>query len=212
MKDMTSSTDDAPEPATAASPPAAASRSAAASPSAAAGRAPAARPAWHVRPETTEDIPGIRRINLAAFETAEEADLVDALRRDRSAWLPGLSYVADAPDGTLVAHALLTRCHVDDVPAVALAPCAVLPAHQKSGAGSAVIRALLDAARAAGERTAIVLGHPPYYPRFGFAPAASRFGILPPQPWPDEAFLARSLDGSIPPRGTVRYAAPFGID
>ncbi|MFG3119356.1 GNAT family N-acetyltransferase [Streptomyces sp. NPDC048197] len=197
---MTSSTDDAPEPAPAASP------------SAAASPATMARPARHVRPETAEDIPGVRRINLAAFETAEEADLVDALRRDRSAWLPGLSYVADAPDGTLVAHALLTRCHVDDVPAVALAPCAVLPAHQKSGAGSAVIRALLDAARAAGERTAIVLGHPPYYPRFGFTPAASRFGILPPQPWPDEAFLALSLDGSVPPRGTVRYAAPFGID
>ncbi|MEU9498154.1 N-acetyltransferase [Streptomyces sp. NPDC048196] len=191
---MTSSTDDAPGPAAAAS------------------RSTAARPAWHVRPETAADIPGVRRINLAAFETAEEADLVDALRLDRSAWLPGLSYVADAPDGTLVAHALLTRCHVDGVPAVALAPCAVLPGHQKSGAGSAVIRALLEAAREAGERTAIVLGHPPYYPRFGFAPAASRFGILPPQPWPDEAFLALSLDGSTPPRGTVRYATPFGID
>ncbi|MFD8543859.1 GNAT family N-acetyltransferase [Streptomyces sp. NPDC059649] len=190
---MTSSTDEAPDPSPAAAPS-------------------AARSTWQARPETAEDIAAVRRINLAAFETAEEADLVNALRRDRSAWLPGLSYVADAPDGTPAAHALLTRCHVDDVPAVALAPCAVLPAHQKTGAGSAVIRALLDAARAAGERTAVVLGHPPYYPRFGFAPATSRFGILPPQPWPDEAFLALSLDGSIPPRGTVRYAAPFGID
>ncbi|MGW2024297.1 GNAT family N-acetyltransferase [Streptomyces decoyicus] len=166
---------------------------------------------WHTRPETAEDIPAVRRINLAAFETAGEADLVDALRRDPAAWLPGLSYVAEAPDGTPAAHALLTRCHVGTVPAVALAPCAVLPGYQKSGAGSAVIRALLEAARAAGERTAIVLGHPPYYPRFGFAPAADRFGILPPQPWPDEAFMALSLDGSLPPRGTVRYAAAFGI-
>lgn len=128
-----------------------------------------------------------------------------------AAWLRGLSYVADAPDGTPAAHALLTRCHVDEVPAVALAPCAVLPAYQKRGAGGAVIRALLEAAREAGERTAIVLGHPPYYPRFGFAPAASRFGILPPQPWPDEVFMALSLDGSIPPPGTVRYARAFGI-
>ncbi|MGP8302146.1 GNAT family N-acetyltransferase [Streptomyces inhibens] len=179
------------------------------------GNAPAA-PAvsvrgWHPRPETTDDIPAVRRVNLGAFGTAEEADLVDALRRDPSAWLPGLSYVADAPDGTPAAHALLTRCHIDDVPAVALAPCAVLPEYQKHGAGGAVIRALLEAARAAGERTAIVLGHPPYYPRFGFAPAAGRFGILPPQPWPDEAFMALSLDGSIPPRGTVRYAEAFGI-
>ncbi|MFE0190568.1 GNAT family N-acetyltransferase [Streptomyces sp. NPDC058989] len=174
--------------------------------------APAAVRPWYPRPETADDIPSVRRINLAAFDTAAEADLVDALRRDPAAWLPGLSYVADAPDGTPAAHALLTRCHVDEVPAVALAPCAVLPGYQKSGAGSAVIRALLEAARAAGEHTAIVLGHPPYYPRFGFVPAVDRFGILPPQPWPDEAFMALSLDGSIPPRGTVRYAEAFGID
>ncbi|MGW1789068.1 GNAT family N-acetyltransferase [Streptomyces tubercidicus] len=173
---------------------------------------PAVAPfAWHPRPETAADTAAVRRLHLAAFETPGEADLVDALRRDPSAWLPGLSYVADAPEGTPAAHALLTRCHVDEVPAVALAPCAVLPAYQKRGAGGAVIRALLEAAREAGERTAIVLGHPPYYPRFGFAPAASRFGILPPQPWPDEAFMALSLDGSIPPRGTVRYARAFGI-
>lgn len=166
---------------------------------------------WHPRPETARDIPAVRRIHLAAFETAGEADLVDALRRDPVAWLPGLSYVTEAPDGIPVAHALLTRCHVDDVPAVALAPCAVLPGYQKCGAGGAVIRALLQAAREAGERTAIVLGHAPYYPRFGFAPAATRFGILPPQPWPDEAFMALSLDGSPPPRGTVRYTTAFGI-
>ncbi|MFD7664766.1 GNAT family N-acetyltransferase [Streptomyces sp. NPDC059788] len=171
---------------------------------------------WHCRPETPEDVPAVRRVNLAAFETSGEADLVDALRR-APAWLPGLSYVAEpvarqagAP-APLAAHALLTRCHISGAPAVALAPCAVLPEYQKQGAGSAVIRALLDAAREAGERTAVVLGHPPYYPRFGFEPA-SRFGILPPQEWPDEAFLALSLDGGTPPRGTVRYPEAFGID
>ncbi|UNO42298.1 N-acetyltransferase [Streptomyces sp. MST-110588] len=165
---------------------------------------------WQVRPETSADIPAVRRVNLAAFETAAEADLVDALRRDPAARLPGLSYVAEAADGTVAAHALLTRCHVGEASAVALAPCAVLPEWQKRGVGGAVIRALLDAARAAGERTAIVLGHPSYYPRFGFEPA-SRFGILAPQEWPDEAFMALSLDGSEPPRGTVRYAEAFGI-
>ncbi|KAA6222129.1 N-acetyltransferase [Streptomyces albofaciens JCM 4342] len=178
---------------------------------------------WQCRPETPEDIPAVRRVNLAAFETSGEADLVDALRRDPAAWLPGLSYVAvpaaevtaeaagsgPAP-APVAAYALLTRCHIAGEPAVALAPCAVLPAYQKQRAGSAAIRAVLDAARAAGERTAIVLGHPSYYPRFGFEPA-SRFGILPPQEWPDEAFLALSLDGGTPPRGTVRYAEAFGV-
>ncbi|MGX1854056.1 GNAT family N-acetyltransferase [Streptomyces sp. NPDC055299] len=172
---------------------------------------PAAVPGtWQPRPETTADRPAVRRIHLAAFEAPGEADLVEALRRDPAAWLPGLSWVADAPDFTPAAHALLTRCQIDEAPAVALAPCAVLPAYQRCGAGDAVIRALLAAARAAGERTAIVLGHPSYYPRFGFVPAVPRFGILPPQPWPEAAFMALSLDGSPPPRGTVRYAGAFG--
>jgi len=153
----------------------------------------------------------VRQVELAAFDTPAEADLVDALRGDPS-WLDGLSYLAEAPSGVVVAHALLTRCLVGDTPAAALAPCAVLPGRQGRGAGTAVIRALLDAARAAGEHTVIVLGHPRYYPRFGFAPA-SRFGILPPQDWPDEAFLALGLnDATAPPQGTVRYPAPFGID
>lgn len=177
---------------------------------------------WHCRPETPEDAAAVRRVNLAAFEGPAEADLVDALRADPAAWLPGLSYVAESPDGQVVAYALLTRCHIEATPdadaervaAVALAPCAVLPAYQGQGAGSAVIRAVLAAGRAAGEHTAIVLGHPSYYPRFGFTPAA-RAGILPPQDWPDEAFLARSLSSPAdgrPPRGTVRYPPAFGID
>ncbi|MFB8247733.1 GNAT family N-acetyltransferase [Streptomyces sp. NPDC055952] len=131
---------------------------------------------WTTRPETPSDIPGVRAVNLAAFPTADEADLVDALRADPSAWIEGLSMVSQAPDGTLVGHALLTRCHVDGTPALALAPCAVLPSVQRTGAGSAAVRAVLDAARARGENLVLVLGHADYYPRFGFTPA-SRFGV-----------------------------------
>ncbi|MEV0264828.1 N-acetyltransferase [Streptomyces sp. NPDC050617] len=166
---------------------------------------------WTVRPETPADFETVRRITLDAFGNSGEADLIDALRTDPG-WLPGLSHVAETPEGEVVAHALLTRCRVGDAPAVALAPCSVLPDWQRRGAGDAVIRSVLDAARAAGERAAIVLGHPPYYPRFGFEPA-SRFGILAPQEWPEEAFMALSLDPSAGlPSGMVRYAAAFGID
>ena len=86
---------------------------------------------------------------------------------------PELSYVAEAPDGTIAAYALITRCHVDEVPALALAPVAVLPDRQRQGAGAAVVRAALEAARARGERLVLVLGHPEYYPRFGFVRAPS---------------------------------------
>ncbi|MDT9689952.1 bifunctional class I SAM-dependent methyltransferase/N-acetyltransferase [Streptomyces sp. P9(2023)] len=166
---------------------------------------------WRTRQETAGDIRAVRDVNAAAFETPAEADLVDALRADPGAWLPGLSYVAEAPDGSVVAHALITRCHVDGVPAAALAPVAVAPAYQRQGAGEAVVRAVLDAARLAGERLVLVLGHPEYYPKFGFA-LASAYGIRPSFDVPDEAMRALVLDGSEPvPAGTIRYAAAFGV-
>ena len=92
-------------------------------------------PRWTTRAETAADIPAVHGVELAAFPSADEAELVSALRRD-PAWIEGLSVVTTAPDGTVVGHALLTRCHIDDVPALCLAPCAVLPAHQRTGAGS----------------------------------------------------------------------------
>ncbi|MEU8774436.1 bifunctional class I SAM-dependent methyltransferase/N-acetyltransferase [Streptomyces sp. NPDC048606] len=162
------------------------------------------------RPETESDRAAVRGVNLAAFETPLEADLVDALRAD-AAWLPGLSYVAEGSDGAVVAHALLTRCEVDGAPALALAPVAVDPKLQRSGAGSTVVRALLAAARERGESLVLVLGHPAYYPRFGFVPA-SRFGIRAPFEVPDEAMMALVLDDSVPvPTGTIAYPAPFGV-
>ncbi len=167
-------------------------------------------PRWPTRPETDGEAGAIRRVVTAAFGSESEADLVDALRTD-DAWLPGLSYVAEAPDGTVAAHALITRCLVGDVPAGALAPVSVAPEHQRAGAGQAVVRAVLDAARLQGESLVLVLGHPEYYPRFGFA-RASEYGIKPGFEVPDEAMMALVLDASIPvPSGTLAYPAPFGV-
>ncbi|MFG2227404.1 GNAT family N-acetyltransferase [Streptomyces sp. NPDC048644] len=152
----------------------------------------------------------MRDINLAAFETPAEADLVDVLRAD-SSWIDGLSFVSTDEDGKAIGHALLTRCHIGDTPALCLAPCAVRPAYQNSGAGSAAIRAALKAAKEMGEYYVTVLGHPTYYPRFGFT-RASTHGIGLTIDVPDEAMMALTLDEAHPlPSGTVRYAAPFGI-
>ncbi|MDT0449589.1 GNAT family N-acetyltransferase [Streptomyces hesseae] len=166
---------------------------------------------WNTRAETGADIPAIREINLTAFDTPNEADLVDALRADPS-WIDGLSIVATDEDGEPVGHALLTRCHIDDTPALCLAPVAVQPGLQRSGAGSAAVRAALRAAKDMGERYVVVLGHPAYYPRFGFG-RASAHGIGVTIDVPDEALMALALDDDTHPlpAGTVRYAAPFGI-
>ena len=167
-------------------------------------------PVWHTRAERSSDRAAVRAINLAAFDTAEEADLVDALRQD-PAWIEGLSLVATDGRGQPVGHALLTRAHIGEVPALCLAPCAVLPGHQRKGAGSAVISAALGAARDRGELFVVVLGHPGYYPRFGFTRAAG-YGISVSIGVPEESLMALSLDESrTPPGGLVRYAAPFGI-
>jgi len=166
---------------------------------------------WTARPETADDIPAVRDILLAAFPTAAEAEIVDALRADPKAWIDGLSMVTAAPDNAPVGYALLTRCHVDGQPALALAPCAVVPSAQRTGAGSAAIRAALAAARATGENLVVVLGHADYYPRFGFTPA-SRFGIRAPFDVPDEAMMAMALDSTRPiPAGTIQYPAAFGV-
>lgn len=166
---------------------------------------------WSARPETADDVPAVRDILLAAFPTAAEAAIVDALRADPQAWIDGLSMVAAGPDGSPAGYALLTRCHVDGRPALALAPCAVLPSAQRTGAGSSAIRAALDAARARGENLVVVLGHADYYPRFGFT-RASGFGIRAPFDVPDEAMMAMALDATRPvPAGTIQYPAAFGV-
>lgn len=164
---------------------------------------------WTTRPEERRDTGAIREILLAAMRDGE-ADLVEGLRADESAWLPDLSYVAEVPNHDVIGYGLLSRCHVDEVPALALGPMAVLPSYQGRGAGSAVIEALLAAARVRAEAVVVCLGHASYYPRFGFRPA-SGFGITPPvADWPDETFMALPLDGATP-TGTVRYPTPWGI-
>ncbi|MEU3477961.1 bifunctional class I SAM-dependent methyltransferase/N-acetyltransferase [Streptomyces sp. NPDC033754] len=171
---------------------------------------------WRVREEAPEDAPAVRRVVSTAFGSVEEpseteADLVDNLRLDADAWLPGLSYVAEAPDGTIAAHALITRCRVGGAPAAALAPVSVAPEHQRTGAGQAVVRAVLDAARLRGEPLVLVLGHAEYYPRFGFV-RASEYAIKPGFEVPDEVMMALVLDGSAPvPSGTLVYPAAFGV-
>ncbi|GAA1842792.1 GNAT family N-acetyltransferase [Asanoa iriomotensis] len=168
-------------------------------------------PSWTTRPETAADLAGIRDVNLGAFPTSEEADLVEALRADPTAWLPGLSWIALAPDGTIAGFALLTRCHVDDAPALALGPCAVLPRFQRQGAGAAAIAAALAAAREQGENLVLVLGHADYYPRFGFTPASGH-GIRPPFDVPDDNMMALAFDPALPvPTGLIRYPAAFGV-
>ncbi|MCX5209210.1 N-acetyltransferase [Kitasatospora sp. NBC_00240] len=160
------------------------------------------------RVETPEDAPATRRVHMAAFPGPDEADLVDALRRD-PAWLPELSVVAVDKGGLVIGHALLTRLRVGDGDGLALAPVAVAPEWQRKGVGELVVRAALTAADEAGERVVVVLGDPDYYGRFGFAPAVEH-DLSGPFEVPDSYFQALTLsayDGG--PSGLCCYPEPF---
>ena len=161
-----------------------------------------------VRPETPADHEAVARILTDAFDGPAEARLVELLRASDD-HIPDLSLVAEV-DGEVVGHIMFSRIRVGDSPALALAPMAVAPAHQRSGVGTALAQASLERAQGRSEAAVVVLGHPGYYPRFGFVPAR-RFGIEPPWPdIPDDAFLVLPLPGYTEAcRGVVVYPPAF---
>lgn len=163
-----------------------------------------------IRDEKDEDIPAIRVVNEQAFGRPAEANLVDALRRNGKATL---SLVAEE-EGQIVGHILFSPVTIEsgrtEFYGVGLAPLAVLPEFQNRGIGSALVKHGLDRCREAGHSFAIVLGHPRYYPRFGFVPA-SRFGIKSEYDTPDEHFMAMELrEGALHNQaGMARYQPEF---
>ena len=163
-----------------------------------------------IRYENPADTPAIRSIHHTAFGRPDEADLVDSLRAEG---VIVLSLVAESREQA-IGHILFSRMSIDtptsSIPAVSLAPLAVLPAHQRQGIGEQLIRRGLAILREQGERIVIVLGHPNYYPRFGFSTHNTR-NLQ--SPFPPHALMAlelspRSLDGI---GGKVRYPAAFGL-
>ena len=163
-----------------------------------------------IRRETPEDIDSIRYVNEQAFGQKGEAELIDKLRKRD---VVTLSLVA-VQNKQIMGHILFSPVTVESegsrFEAISLAPMAVLPAYQRKGIGSQLVQVGLKECYQLGHEVVVVVGHPDYYPRFGFVPAKTKgidceFGV------PNEAWMVLELrEGALAGRkGTVKFQPEF---
>ena len=161
----------------------------------------------YVREETAADIDVVREINELAFGQPGEAGLVDKLRESCT---EVLSLVA-IQDDHIVGHILFSPVTIEsdgrEVVGIGLGPMAVRPEYQNRGIGTALVREGLARLKAQGCDFVVVLGHPQYYPRFGFVPAG-RYGIRCEWEVPDEVFMIQVFSKTIL-SGLARYRPEF---
>ena len=165
-----------------------------------------------IRPETQSDQEAIREVNEQAFGRPLEANVVEKVRQSAN-FVPELSLVAEY-DGQIIGHILFSELTIEGEKqawtVLALGPIAVRPEFQKQGVGGQMIRAGFGGAIVLGYGVVLLIGHPTYYPRFGFVPE-SQFGLKCAIPVPDDVFMAyllrpNGLDGI---QGTVVFPPAF---
>ena len=162
-----------------------------------------------IRRERPADVGAIRRVHQLAFETDAEADLVEALRERAR---PIVSLVADI-EGAIVGHIMFSPVTLSsdrNMLIMGLAPMAVLPARQREGIGSTLVRAGVEECVSLEAAAVFVLAHAAYYPRFGFRPA-SAYALASDYNVPDDVFMALELQAGVlgGKAGTIRYHDAF---
>lgn len=162
-----------------------------------------------IRLEKTDDHKAIREVNLKAFPSDVEATLIERLRTSMNF----ISMVA-VVDGNVVGHIAFSPLTIENenesFPALILAPIAVLPEYQKQGIGSKLVERGIVECRNQGHSLIILVGHPEYYPRFGFK-SAEQYGIQHPFEVPEDVFMVYEL---VPNtlhnvNGVLKYSLAF---
>jgi putative acetyltransferase len=162
-----------------------------------------------IRMERENDISSVDILLRETFETEDESSLVAALR-DKGKFI---SLVA-LKDDKVVGHVFFSPAPIKspkrNYDAITLAPVAVKPEFQNRGIGTSLIQEGLAECERQGHTIVTVLGHPEYYPRFGFT-IASRKNIFPPFSAPDEAFMVLEIqEGALKEKwGIVQYPPEF---
>ena len=161
--------------------------------------------------EQHQDIHAIREVNIQAFGQNQEADLVDTIRRSCNDLISLVAVIKS----TIVGHIFFSPVTIESkanktIQGMGLAPMAVLPAFQRQGVGTELVRDGIERVRKKGFPFIIVLGHASYYPRFGFEPA-SHYRIRCEWDVPDTAFMILLLDESQmrESAGLARYLPEF---
>ncbi|HXY74569.1 MAG TPA: N-acetyltransferase [Dehalococcoidales bacterium] len=159
-----------------------------------------------IRPETKKDIEAIRRVNGEAFGRKVEGEMIDKLR---CRGVMPISLVAEQ-NGEVIGHIQFNPCEVKSVASnftiMTLGSMAVIPSLQKKGIGSQLVKAGFDECRRLGENVVVVLGHPSYYPRFGFVPARAKGIDCEFVEAPDDAWMVMEFKtGSIAGRTGTAY-------
>jgi putative acetyltransferase len=164
-----------------------------------------------IRREQPGDLAAIRNVNDRAFGRPDEGAAIERLREACEELVSLVAVV----DGRVVGHILFSPTRLDtedggELSGMGLAPVAVLPEWQRQGIGSELVRAGLATIRQTPCPFTVVLGHPTYYPRFGFEPAA-RHGIRCQWDVPEEAFMLLVMDRNTMrgASGVVRYRSEW---
>lgn len=152
----------------------------------------------------------IADITRAGFQGGDEVDLIQRLQRDGVVLLSLIAFKYDELAGHILFSTLDVAVDGRKVKAVALAPMSVSPKYQNKGVGAALVIEGLKRLVERGLEAVIVLGHPRYYPRFGFSSElAAKF----PTRFPRESFMALELvPGALAgAQGNLAYPKAFGL-
>lgn len=167
-----------------------------------------------IRTETRDDYNKVFQVNYEAFRNREdESKLVEKIRNSKQ-FIPELSIVAEE-NNEIVGHILLSKAEIvngdNNYEVIVLAPIAVKPELQNKGIGGQLIQEGLKRCKNLGYGIVLLIGHPTYYPRFGFKPAR-QFGLKLKQfNVSDEVFMVcEVIDGELDKiKGELKYPETF---
>lgn len=160
-----------------------------------------------IRDETPSDEPAIREVNNQAFGQQLEGRLVDLLRANDGVLLSLVAILEERVVGHILFSPVTLTTEVGELSGAGLGPMGVLPEFQRAGVGSKLIISGIERMKQRGVPFIVVLGHPGYYPLFGFE-KASEYGLVCQWEVPEEAFMIIPITGR-PLRGLVKYRAEF---